>query len=1169
MATRWRVTWTRERRKKKPKKFDGELVVDESGRATLYETREAEDGDGGDGNAETTPREVTSEKLRRDVVEAMEAGADVHLGAQYGVYLDERVEEGERRDGGEVGTSGGGGAAATAARAKRHRFVNPAFHKKFVPPMLKKPKTTAETRVVARASTREDENEEALKAERPVGDLAKALLALGGFEAVKERLSLDDDLDLEDEDKPLACRVVDNAPNVARVDRQKSVVAQVKKPPARPRRAPNAPLSAETRVTAPPHDYDGVTFQKTATFASVSDYQSYFISAACENLSLRLRDVSIKLKKTRDESSAEMRAEPKLPILANMLNQRFKLRYFFKDCKIVSRKYCKTEEREEQIVVRLHVPGWKSMKGKGKRPYTKGDVWLVSTDPWFEVKSSREIGDRANAPWVGVVECTWFGPSKDGEMNVRLLSPRPRRFTDNCSMNVFALHTPLNAFSEFEELQAISNLSKESTSPMLTSLLGNPPPEEREEEQELYLNDSEIGVAALKRQFTLNDDQARAVSSALASATSVSPFPIRLVHGPFGSGKTHTIAAFVIKAVEQLKSSNGRIMISAHTNVAVDRVLQSLLNLGFTDFVRIGSVRKIDPSILPYSIHAKQKCDGLSHVKELEAMLGEASTARTRAILEQEIKSICSDKSRSRKGLLKKCSVVGVTCYSSSHEFVKNMEFSVVVLDECSQMTEPSSVLPIVNSRCKTLLAFGDPLQLPPLVETVPEKENTTSTRNPLMRTLFSRLSAVGHPTLTLRTQYRLHPMLSAIPNKCFYDGVLIDGVNAIDRSGLISLAPRGVLPPILWWDTIGYDEKEGESKINVNEATRVTSVVRCLLDNGVSAEKIGVIAFYAAQAKLVSSKLESFASDAPTMNVDGDDAESFSPADVQVSTVDAFQGQEKEIIIFTLCGAPQSTFTTAERLNVALTRAKRHLVVVGQAAVAQKSNEPWREVLRCARTNAHGFVPSRLDANAILQKWRPATTTACADADNILLSPSSEIELSQDFIKDRVALLELGFDRKQYWEFHCAVMRAVNYDHEESRELVQKSALMPLLRRLYPKAFAADGSFKWNKAKARRTLTADAVGLLRRFIEHEHGAESVTLTNLINAFENREEFERDPTGFGWLCLQEAEGAHAVGAAEWSRADYVPADPSFGFSDDEDHDAEDHDAADDSALLSP
>ena len=241
---------------------------------------------------------------------------------------------------------------------------------------------------------------------------------------------------------------------------------------------------------------------------------------------------------------------------------------------------------------------------------------------------------------------------------------------------------------------------------------------------------------------------------------------------------------------------------------------------------------------------------------------------------------------------------------------------------------------------------------------------------------------------------------------------------------------------------------------------------------------------------------------------------------------MDAFQGQEKEIIIHPLRSACRRYH--GRRLSVALTREKTSIVV--DKPPLQKLNEPWREVLRCARKKAHGFIPNRLDANSILQKWRPTTMTAIADADDVLLSQSSDIELSQDFIKDRNSLLELGFDRKQYWEFHCAVMRAVNYDHEESRELVQTSALIPFLRRSYPKAFAADGSFKWNKAKARRTLTVDAVGLLRRFIEHEHGVESVTLTKLIDAFENREEFEHDPT-VSVGCVQEAE-ARIVGAAE-------------------------------------
>ena len=85
-------------------------------------------------------------------------------------------------------------------------------------------------------------------------------------------------------------------------------------------------------------------------------------------------------------------------------------------------------------------------EGQEQTAVTKGDVWLVSTDPWFEVKSSRQIGDRANAPWFGVVQSTWFGPRQDGEMAVRLLSPRPRRFTDNCSLNVFAAHDAKRVF---------------------------------------------------------------------------------------------------------------------------------------------------------------------------------------------------------------------------------------------------------------------------------------------------------------------------------------------------------------------------------------------------------------------------------------------------------------------------------------------------------------------------------------------------------------------------------------------------------------------------------------------------------------------------------------------------------------------------------------------------
>ena len=789
---------------------------------------------------------------RRRRGNALESGAEIALGG-VGVYLDEVVDRGG------VGEGAGGGEAtregtkeASAARAKRHRHVNPAFQKKFVPPMLKRAKTRAPMVV----SDDADDDARDGGENEPKSDLAKLLQMFDG--------DVDAAIDMCDRNggeatKPIVLNVkakpVVSVPFATR-PAPRWAPETTTSAPTRRVSAPGAPaqparMSTDVCVTFPSHDYAGSEFPRAQTFATVREYQAYFVSAICENLMLRLRDVSSTMHKLRTDGA---QSAQKPDVLAKILWHRYKLRYFTQ-CEISSRKWTDKVDNTEKTCVRLMVKDFKSIKGP--KPYAKGDFWIVSTEPWFEVKPLHEIGDRHRAPWLGVVECKWHGMDNEGRMEVQLLGPRPSRLRDNATIQVYAMHTSLNAFSETDELENILSLSAGRQSPLIDSILGKPPPKELEEEAELYLKDADIGVAPLQRSFELNDDQARAVSGALASATSASHLPVRLIHGPFGSGKTHTIAAFVTKAAELLKSSNGRIMIAAHTNVAVDRVLQSLLEAGFTDFIRVGSVRKIDPAILPYSLHVKTG-KGPSQAKELEAMLKETTSVRKRAILQKEIETLSSGKVGMRKALLKKCSVVGVTCYSSSHEDLKNMEFSVVVLDECSQMTEPSSLLPVVQSRCKTLVAVGDPLQLSPVVADFPESNRSKAnvTRNPLKRTLFSRLSDAGHSKVTLRTQYRLHPALSAVPNKCFYDGVLIDGVAASDRTSLIRLSTGGVLSPIVWWDTSGFDTKEGQSKLNVEEATRVSGVVRCLLDNDVPAGRIGVIAFYAAQASCVSNKL-------------------------------------------------------------------------------------------------------------------------------------------------------------------------------------------------------------------------------------------------------------------------------------------------------------------------
>lgn len=1189
--TRWRVTWTRERGKKKKKnqrKFDGYLDIDADGkRVTLYNDDDAGEDDDADGCGTRRQRSrrletiITRGRLSDDVANALEEGCEIDLGDTYAVYLDEVV------------TGGGGGAGEARAetttrassgvgvRAGRHGYVNKAFAKKFIPPMLKTT-TTATTGAAAvgsdgraplgRLNQRRVGVGGTVEKEAPVGAFARALLAAGGdFDAMLASVvDSDDDVNSEGDDDLVppvmnASKVgVDLAAGRAALMRRVASgrSASAVKPEV-PKRAVATTMSVDRTVAFPPHDYRGAEFKVANGFNTVREYQAYFTTAVCEQLKLRLLGISKTMHQLRLDGEQSRHGPQNPQLLQKILWSRHRIRYYTQ-VELNSRRFVpkNSTDRVEKTMHLIEVKDIAVNQGK-KKEWTKGDLYIVSTDPMFNVLSMNEVGDRNRAPWTGLLENLWYGLDKFNKFEGRFLGPKPLRFRDNSTVgNLYAIHA-LNARSETEELDCIQALSEGQPHPLLDCLLGKPPPTELREEADLYLTDSETGVEALQKQFQLNEDQAQAASGALASATSASKLPIRLIHGPFGSGKTHTIAAFIIKAVECLKSTNDRIMISAHTNVAVDRALQALLNLGFEDFMRVGSLKKIDPRILPYSLHSAKTKTKQNHLKELQSMLDETSSHSARAILQAEIERFTNSKEvEIRRKLLKKCRVVGVTCSSSCNDELKNMTFDVLVLDESSQVMETSSLMPIVQSRCKTLVAVGDPKQLPPVLESTETasqagKKSKNTTRDPLKKTLFSRMCDCGHSQTTLRTQYRLHPALSAIPNQFFYEGVLRDGVTAADREGIITISTGGRLPPITWWDTTGFDEKVGLSKLNTAEAQRVSCVVQCLMDNKVSAQDIGVISVYKAQADCVSKNL-AHASDRIQQTDDEDAEQVSSPSDVQVSTVDAFQGQEKEVIILTLCGASVSSFVTDERMNVALTRAKRHLIIVGAAAPVQKSGAAyWCEILKRARKMPNGYIPASQQTNTVLQKWGPVEKQR--NVRDILCSPSSEPELSQTFVRQMDVLRKLGVDQKMYWEFYCDMMRAVNYEHEASRVNVTSSVLFPLIRSMYPQLVGEDGSIAWNKSKARKVLTLDVLGLLRDYVVHEFGAEWGQLDTLIDAFEDREEFEKDPTRFGWLCLEDAKSHGVHGARTWAKSDFIPSDAEDSWANDDDGEKENDD----------
>lgn len=319
----------------------------------------------------------------------------------------------------------------------------------------------------------------------------------------------------------------------------------------------------------------------------------------------------------------------------------------------------------------------------------------------------------------------------------------------------------------------------------------------------------------------------------------------------------------LVYVLNTMLTEGGNVLITASTNVAVDRILLGLLELGFDQFVRIGSVRRINKKILPYAQHQNDTDgdDDNDTVMQLKSMLNDRNiTAQDRDDITAAIQ-LREQRISNKSSETADCCVLGATIASTAFNSLRGRTFDIIILDECSQVTEPSALVPILKFNPKRLVLVGDPMQLAP-----PLARNCVS-KNSLERTLFERLADAGHVPIMLKTQYRLHPTLSALPNKLFYNGAIIDGVTAV----------QPVLPglPILTFVDVpeGHDQTSGMSKSmeNAQEASIVVSIVSYLIKSGVPADSIGVICLYRAQVAVIRKKI--------------------SDEGVLVATVDSFQG--------------------------------------------------------------------------------------------------------------------------------------------------------------------------------------------------------------------------------------------------------------------------------------
>lgn len=395
--------------------------------------------------------------------------------------------------------------------------------------------------------------------------------------------------------------------------------------------------------------------------------------------------------------------------------------------------------------------------------------------------------------------------------------------------------------------------------------------------------------------------------------------PVILIHGVFGAGKSMmlaVIALFLDRVLSELENP-AKILISAATNVAVDNVLENIIDFGFSNKItRVGSIKKIRRCILPFVTGhgddaSLNDLNSLKNDKDSNVMV-----ALKNALGERETKATRIDKTR----------IVGVTLAATTFDVMQDRTFDFVLLDECSQQPEPGSFLAL-SFNCSRLICCGDPLQLPPTVA----KESPSGYGRPI----FTRISTFFEPVM-LSIQYRCHPSIASICSRLFYDGKIKSGVKEEDR-----MPVHESIPTISFFDvSCGQEFSSNGSISNTQEATVVSHIVKYILGLGIDNKNIGIISFYKLQCRKICELC-------------GFDCKH---SDVDISTVDAFQGDERDIIIINTSRTIRTNFVDLpERINVAISRAKKHLIVVSNYK-AFCNSKIWGYVFQVAKNTPNKY---------------------------------------------------------------------------------------------------------------------------------------------------------------------------------------------------------------------
>ncbi len=429
---------------------------------------------------------------------------------------------------------------------------------------------------------------------------------------------------------------------------------------------------------------------------------------------------------------------------------------------------------------------------------------------------------------------------------------------------------------------------------------------------------------------SLNSSQNNAIQQILATPD------ISIIHGPPGTGKTTTL----VQAIRLTAQKENAVLVTAPSNTATDLLTERLVEEGLK-VVRIGHISRVDEKVLSstldYQISHHPDSKSIKKVKQQAAAARQKAKKYKRSFgfeerqerneLYQEAKELAAWANQLEDRLLEQiisgADVVTCTLIGAAHPILHKYNFKTLFIDEAAQALEPACWVAI--SKATKVVMAGDPLQLPPTIKSYEAQKMGLHVT--LMEKCLSRLPDAQ----LLNVQYRMHHAIMEFSNLQFYNGQLTAGDDVkYHKLDIIDDLP------VIFIDTAGcgFDEKSDatqKSKVNPDEFGILREHLYQLIEafEGQVLPSIAIISPYREQVNYIQEALRS---DVKLEN-----------HGIEVNSIDGFQGQEREVVYISLVRSNSKSeigfLQDYRRMNVAMTRAKKQLIVVGDSATFGNNN--------------------------------------------------------------------------------------------------------------------------------------------------------------------------------------------------------------------------------------